>query len=77
MYFLLQDADFTVSLFRARYGEGVEPWAYVGRHRSHYKRITELMFDVQLDSSKARLLTLGEDRYLVRKEFIFMLTSFV
>ena len=62
-----QDADFTVTLFRSRHGEGIIPWAYVGRHRSHYQRITELMFDVKLDSNDPRLLSLGEDRYLVRR----------
>ena len=56
-----------MTLYRGRHGDGVSPWLYVGRHRSHYKRIMELMFSVKLDSDAPCLMSLGEDRYLVTK----------
>ena len=65
----LQDATYAVTIYihkcRRRATTSVDPYAYLGRYRAHYKPIRQLMFGIRSDSDFPRLLTLGEDRMLV------------
>ena len=51
---------------RRRSTTSVDPYGFLGRYRAHYKPIRQLMFGMSLDNDFPRLLTLGEDRVLVR-----------
>ncbi|KAK2172977.1 hypothetical protein NP493_913g01059 [Ridgeia piscesae] len=62
-YLATADAEFTVTVFKRI--EGSETFVYLGRNRAHYKTINDILFGIQLDSNKARLMSLGADRYLV------------
>ncbi|XP_027889711.1 cilia- and flagella-associated protein 251 isoform X1 [Xiphophorus couchianus] len=65
-YLATADAGRTVSLFRNEgYKDSSSRWRFVGRYRSHYKPIQDLLFGVQLYNAKPRLLSLGLDRQLV------------
>ena len=63
---LLQDAEYTTSIYIRQFGTNVEPYQYLGRYRAHYKPIKEIIFGTQLDDDSPRLMTLGQDRVLVR-----------
>ncbi len=64
--FNVQDLDNCVTLFQAIPGNFKQPWMYLGKQRAHYKRISDIAFGVALDSDIPRLLSLGEDRLMVR-----------
>ncbi|XP_043968518.1 cilia- and flagella-associated protein 251 [Gambusia affinis] len=65
-YLATADAGRAVSLFRNQgYKDSSSRWSFVGRYRSHYKPIQDLLFGVQLYNAKPRLLSLGLDRQLV------------
>ncbi|XP_054904706.1 cilia- and flagella-associated protein 251 isoform X2 [Poeciliopsis prolifica] len=68
-YLATADAGRAVSLFRNKgYKDSLRQWTFVGRYRSHYKPIQDLLFGVQLYNAKPRLLSLGLDRQLVEYE---------
>lgn len=68
----VQDAENTVTLYKTSYEIGEELWLYVGRYRSHYKPIQDIMFTVYLDSNQPRLMSLAQDRVLVSCLFFYL-----
>lgn len=62
---LFQDETYTVTVYKRVLQNGSRCWEHFAELCSHYKPIRSILFGVQLDSNKPRLLSLGEDRHLV------------
>ncbi|XP_067861898.1 cilia- and flagella-associated protein 251 isoform X2 [Heptranchias perlo] len=60
-YLATVDSKTTVTVFQLWH----KSWVYLGRQNAHFKPIQSLMFGIYLDSNQSRLLSLGEDRFLV------------
>ncbi|KAL8575873.1 hypothetical protein ACOMHN_014878 [Nucella lapillus] len=64
-FFATADAEYTTSLYRAQAMKDRCPFLYLGRYRAHYKPIKDLLFGMNLDTNRPRLLSLGADRVMV------------
>ncbi|KFW65156.1 WD repeat-containing protein 66, partial [Pygoscelis adeliae] len=64
-YLATADEKYSVTVYKAVLQNGSRCWEHLAGLRSHYKPIRSILFGVQLDSNKPRLLSLGEDRQLV------------
>ncbi|KAM6050987.1 cilia- and flagella-associated protein 251 isoform 2-T2 [Theristicus caerulescens] len=64
-YLATADEKYSVTVYKRVLQNGSKCWEHLAGLRSHYKPIRSILFGVQLDSNKPRLLSLGEDRQLV------------
>ncbi|KAH0625607.1 hypothetical protein JD844_015192 [Phrynosoma platyrhinos] len=64
-YFATADENISVNLYKQFIKDGEKFWDLLAALHSHYKPICALLFGLQLDSDEPRLLSLGEDRFLV------------
>ncbi|KAJ6656688.1 hypothetical protein lerEdw1_003575 [Lerista edwardsae] len=64
-FFATADENMSVNLYTKKVVRKESVWRRVAALRSHYKPICALLFGVFLDSDDPRLLSLGEDRFLV------------
>ncbi|XP_042297325.1 cilia- and flagella-associated protein 251 [Sceloporus undulatus] len=64
-YFATADENISVNLYTQFVKDGIKFWDLLAALHSHYKPVCALLFGLQLDSDEPRLLSLGEDRFLV------------
>ncbi|NXL92783.1 CF251 protein, partial [Alectura lathami] len=64
-YLATADEKYAVTVYKRVLRNGRGCWEHLAGLYSHYKPIRSILFGVQLDSNKPRLLSLGEDRLLV------------
>uniref|UniRef100_A0A663MK29 Cilia- and flagella-associated protein 251 n=1 Tax=Athene cunicularia TaxID=194338 RepID=A0A663MK29_ATHCN len=64
-YLATADEKYSVTVYKRVLKNGSRCWEHLAGLHSHYKPIRSILFGVQLDSNKPRLLSLGEDRQLV------------
>ncbi|NWS51283.1 CF251 protein, partial [Chunga burmeisteri] len=64
-YLATADEKYAVTLYKRVLQNRSRCWEHLAGLHSHYKPIRSILFGVQLDSNKPRLLSLGEDRQLV------------
>jgi len=64
-YLACSDMDRCVVLFEFTKKNGEQRWSYLGKHRAHYKQISDILFTTSLDTNQPRLLSIGHDRMLV------------
>ncbi|NXL28126.1 CF251 protein, partial [Glaucidium brasilianum] len=64
-YLATADEKYSVTVYKRVLKNGSRRWEHLAGLHSHYKPIRSILFGVQLDSNKPRLLSLGEDRQLV------------
>jgi len=61
-----QDEKYAVTVYKRVLQNERRCWEHLAGLHSHYKPIRSILFGIQLDGSEPRLLSLGEDRQLVR-----------
>ncbi|NXF33376.1 CF251 protein, partial [Nyctibius bracteatus] len=64
-YLATADEKYSVTVYKRVLRKRGGCWKHLAGLQSHYKPIRSILFGVQLDSNKPRLLSLGEDRQLV------------
>ncbi|NXA03971.1 CF251 protein, partial [Sapayoa aenigma] len=64
-YLATADEKYSVTVYKRVLQNGRRCWEHLAGLDSHYKPIRSILFGVQADSNKPRLLSLGEDRQLV------------
>ncbi|NXK94470.1 CF251 protein, partial [Formicarius rufipectus] len=64
-YLATADEKYSVTVYKRVLQNGHRCWEHLAGLDSHYKPIRSLLFGVHSDSTKPRLLSLGEDRQLV------------
>ncbi|NXM36337.1 CF251 protein, partial [Oxyruncus cristatus] len=64
-YLATADETYSVIVYKKVLQNGHRCWEHLAGLDSHYKPIRSILFGVQADSNKPRLLSLGEDRQLV------------
>ncbi|NWI95264.1 CF251 protein, partial [Pitta sordida] len=64
-YLATADEKYSVIVYKSVLQSGRRCWEHLAGLESHYKPIRSLLFGVQSDGNKPRLLSLGKDRQLV------------
>ncbi|KFP86798.1 WD repeat-containing protein 66, partial [Acanthisitta chloris] len=64
-YLATADEKYSVTVYKRVLQNGSRCWEHLAGLDSHYKPIRSILFGIQLESNKPRLLSLGEDRQLV------------
>ncbi|NXG24874.1 CF251 protein, partial [Grallaria varia] len=64
-YLATADEKYSVTVYKRVLHNGHRCWEHLAGLDSHYKPIRSILFGVQSDGNKPRLLSLGEDRQLV------------